>query len=774
MGYDGSLKFDTKIDTGGFNSGINKIGSIAKGGLAVVGSLAVGVTAAFAATTKASLDSVASLEQNIGGVETLFKNSADVVIANAKKAYETAGLSANNYMSTVTSFSASLLQSLAGDTEKAAEYADRAIVDMSDNANKMGTSMELIQNAYQGFAKQNYTMLDNLKLGYGGTKEEMERLISDASKMTDVQKELGVTVDGSSLSFGNIVNAISVMQKSMGIAGTTAKEAATTIEGSMNSAKAAWDNFLNGTISADDFADTISIAVENIAKNLGEIVPRLASTIPEVGKDLYEMIASSFEQNGSEIAQAGMNVLEGFASGIMDAAPKIVNKSAGIVTDFANGICDAAPGMLTAAVVLIEQISSGIVEQIPGLLQAGYGIIDSIVSGIVLAIPTALPKVLDFVQGIGDKLSEAAPNLIQKGFDLLQKLVDGITSAIPILIEKVPQIISTFANIINDNFPTILLKGAQLLGQLALGLIQAIPTLVANIPQIIQAIIDALMAFQWLSLGKSIITGLCNGIKSMAAAAGEAGINILNSIKNAFLNLPSTLANFGKSAIYNLGSTISGLRSYVVSAALRLVSGIESTFLKLPGKLVSIGKNLVKGLWNGISDMTGWILDKIKGFGESVLNGIKSFFGIHSPSTVFRDEIGKYLALGIGVGFKDNIPVNEINDCLENAINNIDVGTMNKRLSSMMKSIQSSAIDGASVSSKSAVEKNVNYKNDKNSEEIDYERLGKEMSKRPINVSTKINGRELIRMSAVPMQEQFKKNEAFKSMLRGEKVQWVY
>ena len=170
MGYDGSLKFDTKIDTGGFNSGINKIGSIAKGGLAVVGSLAVGVTAAFAATTKASLDSVAGLEQNIGGVETLFKNSADVVIANAKKAYETAGLSANNYMSTVTSFSASLLQSLAGDTEKAAEYADRAIVDMSDNANKMGTSMELIQNAYQGFAKQNYTMLDNLKLGYGGTK----------------------------------------------------------------------------------------------------------------------------------------------------------------------------------------------------------------------------------------------------------------------------------------------------------------------------------------------------------------------------------------------------------------------------------------------------------------------------------------------------------------------------------------------------------------------------------------------------------------------------
>ena len=251
MGYDGSLKFDTEINEKGFSSGISKIGSIAKKGMAVAAASVGGLAASFGAITKASLDSVASLEQNIGGVETLFKKSADTVIKNANRAYETAGMSANEYMSTVTSFSASLLQSLGGDTKKAASYADRAIIDMSDNANKMGTSMELIQNAYQGFAKQNYTMLDNLKLGYGGTKEEMARLIQDASEMTDVQKKLGITVDDSSMSFGNIVNAISVMQESLGIAGTTSDEAATTIEGSMNAAKAAWDNFLNGSGTAE-------------------------------------------------------------------------------------------------------------------------------------------------------------------------------------------------------------------------------------------------------------------------------------------------------------------------------------------------------------------------------------------------------------------------------------------------------------------------------------------------------------------------------------------
>lgn len=316
---DGYLNFDTKINEKGFNDGISKLGKLGKSGLSIVSKAMTGTIAAVgtgaAAIIKSSLGVVANMEQQVGGVETLFKDSANTVIANANKAYKTAGMSANNYMETVTSFSASLLQSLGGDTAKAASYADRAIVDMSDNANKMGTNMRDIQNAYQGFAKQNYTMLDNLKLGYGGTQEEMKRLISDASKMTDVQKELGVTVDASSLSFGNIVNAISVVQKQMGITGTTSKEAATTIEGSVNSAKAAWENFEAGVISANNLVDTFWTAAKNILNNLGQMIPRLGKT----GMDVVESLSGKI---GEAVPQ-----LKGFTDSVGKLADKLQNMS---------------------------------------------------------------------------------------------------------------------------------------------------------------------------------------------------------------------------------------------------------------------------------------------------------------------------------------------------------------------------------------------------------------------------------------------------------------
>ena len=652
MGYDGSLKFDTEINEKGFSASIKKIGSIAKGGLAVIGGSVAGVATAFGVMTKNALDSYASLEQNIGGIETLFKDSSQKVIDSAKNAYKTAGLSANAYMETVTSFSASLLQSLGNDTEKAADYADRAITDMSDNANKMGTSMEMIQNAYQGFAKQNYTMLDNLKLGYGGTKEEMARLVSDASKLTDVQNELGITVDENSLSFANIVNAISVMQKHMGIAGTTAKEASETISGSIASAKGAFDNFLNGTGSPEALAESFVTAGKNVLKGLGEIVPRLLQTLPEVKKLIQENLADSL---------SGDNV------------QKMVETGKNVVMSLINGMLGSIPSIIPVALNLIQFIANAITTNVPILLQKGYELLSNLVDGFVKAIPEALPKILDFIQGIGDKLAEAAPVMIQKGFELLQKLVEGIITAVPILIKRVPEIISTFANIINDNFPTILMKGVQLLGQLAMGLIQAIPTLIANMPQIISAIVDTLMAFQWVNLGRNIIKFFGDGIDAMKGFVVEKGMSILNSMKQALLNLPSTLANIGKSAMHGLGNTISGLVSYVKTAALKIVSGIESAILTLPGKMLSIGKNIVQGLWNGISDMTGWVISKIQGFGESVLGGIKDFFGIKSPSRLMRDEVGKYLAQGIGVGFEKNIPVKQMTKSMKKAVGDMQM-----------------------------------------------------------------------------------------------------
>lgn len=629
MGYDGSLKFNTEIDEKGFSTSIKKIGSIAKGGLAVIGGAVAGVATAFGVMTKNALDSYASLEQNIGGIETLFKDSSQKVIDSAKNAYKTAGLSANAYMETVTSFSASLLQSLGNDTKKAADYADRAIIDMSDNANKMGTSMEMIQNAYQGFAKQNYTMLDNLKLGYGGTASEMYRLMQDAAKLNgEFANTAKFSLDSKGhleANFADITEAIHIVQTEMGITGTTAKEASETISGSIATAKGAFDNFLNGTGSPDALAESFITAGKNILRGLGEIVPRLLQTLPEVKNLIQENLVNSLSgDNLQKVVETGKN--------------------------------------------LAASIVRGITENTPILVQKGFELLSNLVDGFVKAIPEALPKILDFVHEIGDKLAEAAPTLIQKGFELLQKLVEGIITAVPILISRVPEIISTFANIINDNFPTILMKGAQLLGQLVLGLIQAIPTLIANIPKIISAIVDTLMAFQWLNLGRNIIKFLGDGIGAMKDFVVKKGFEILTGLKNTLMNLPSTLANIGRTAVSGLGNAISAGISWVKNAAGNIVSAIVNTIKSIPGKMLSIGKDIVKGLWNGISDMTGWVIDKIQGFGESVLGGIKDFFGIHSPSRVMRDEVGKYMAQGVGVGFEKNIPVKQMTKSMKKAV----------------------------------------------------------------------------------------------------------
>lgn len=659
MGYDGSLKFDTEISEKGFNKGIKNLGNIAKGGLKVLAGSVAGIAAGFGVMTKSALDSFASLEQNIGGVETLFKDSAQKVIDSAENAYKTAGLSANAYMETVTSFSASLLQSLGNDTEKAADYADRTIIDMSDNANKMGTSMEMIQNAYQGFAKQNYTMLDNLKLGYGGTASEMYRLLQDAANLNE---EFASTAKFSmdskghlEANFADITEAIHIVQTEMGITGTTAKEASETISGSIASAKGAFDNFLNGTGSPEALAESMVTAGKNVLKGLGEIVPRLLQTLPEVGKLIQENLVNSL-------------------SG--DSMQKIVEAGKNAVMSLIDGMLASIPTIIPVALNFVKLIADTVITNVPTLIQKGYELLSNLVDGFVKAIPEALPKILDFVQGIGDKLAEAAPILIQKGFELLQKLVEGIITAVPILISRVPEIISTFANIINDNFPTILMKGAQLLGQLVLGLIQAIPTLIANIPKIISAIVDTLMAFQWLNLGRNIIKFLGDGIGAMKDFVVKKGFEILTGLKNTLMNLPSTFANIGRTAVSGLGNAISAGISWVKNAAGNIVSAIVNTIKSIPGEMLSIGKDIVKGLWNGISDMTGWVIDKIQGFGESVLGGIKDFFGIHSPSRVMRDEVGKYMAQGVGVGFEKNIPIKQMTAGMKKAIGKIQTAAI--------------------------------------------------------------------------------------------------
>lgn len=328
-----------------------------KSGLALAGkAAAVGIgaaTTAMTALTKSAVDGYAETEQLRGGVETLFKTSADTVKAYADNAYKTAGMSANEYMNTVTSFSASLLQSLGGDTEEAAEYANRAVVSMSDNANKMGTDISMIQNAYQGFAKQNYTMLDNLKLGYGGTQKEMERLIKDASEMTDVQKKLGITVDGSSMSFSNIVNAIEVMQESMGIAGATYDEASGTIQGSLTAMKSAWTNLVAGL--ADENAD-----LGALTDNLIESVEVAGQNILPVVDRIIDNMLDVLTEKGPDIAAGGAKLLGKIAAGAIEAIPVIISSIPDIVDAIVEGFKESDIDMVQIGIDIVKGIWQGI------------------------------------------------------------------------------------------------------------------------------------------------------------------------------------------------------------------------------------------------------------------------------------------------------------------------------------------------------------------------------------------------------------------------------
>lgn len=676
MGYDGSLKFDTKIDESGFNAGVSKISSAAKKGLAITAGAVVGVGAALGAMTKQSLDSVSKLEQNVGGVETLFKKSSKTVIANANKAYKTAGMSANEYMQNVTSFSASLLQSCAKNTDKAAKVADMAMIDMSDNANKMGTNMVDIQNAYQGFAKQNYTMLDNLKLGYGGTKTEMERLLADASKISGVKYDINNLAD--------VYNAIHVIQKELGITGTTSKEAATTIEGSMNSAKAAYDNFLNGSGSAEELADSIAVMMENIGKNLGEIIPRLAATIPELFSTLWDDMKSEMQQG----VQVGAEMITNILLGITEGIPDFLSVGGQVIMSLAGSISSASPQLITAAGTAILALGSGIMQALPQMISYGVQIITQIGNAISQAAPELIPKAIEALAQFALGLISALPQLITVGIQMIASLAQGLINSIPLLIEYVPQIINSFCAAIDTGLLQLIAAGVKIIANLVIGIVQAIPQLIAALPQIVLAIYNVFMHINLLSAGANIIKTLASGLKSSGGSVISAAQNIVKFIWNQLVK--TDWVNLGKMLIQKLVSGIRGMGgsagsvarsigqkifttisnvnwlslgktviSKLISGLLSLLGRMGSAAKSLGTKAVSafkginwgsVGSNIVKGIIGGVGAMAGSLLSKMQGLASSALKAAKKALGIKSPSRVFKKEVGKHIVTGIIAG----------------------------------------------------------------------------------------------------------------------------
>lgn len=615
---DGKIIIDTTVDNSGAEKDIkslsSKIGSMAKTSATAVAGMVAAATTAVATLAGLSVKQYAEYEQLTGGVETLFKNSSDKVMEYANNAYKAAGMSANEYMNTITGFAASLLQGLGGDTEKAAKIGNMAVEDMADNANKMGTSIELIQNAYQGFAKQNYTMLDNLKLGFGGTKEEMQRLLQEASKISGIKYDIS--------NFSDIIEAIHAIQNEMGITGTTAKEAASTIEGSLSMTKSAWNNLLTGM--ADDNAD------------FDKLVDNLVNSVGTLGENLLPRI---------EIAINGIGKL------IDKLLPSIINKIPELISSI-------LPGMVQAGINVTSSLVNGIVESLPMLLEIGLQALTTLGKGIAKNLPALIPTIVNLMISMCDMIIENLPLIVDVAIDIILALVQGLVSALPTLIAEVPRIINSFANAIYNALPQILMAGVQIIGMLIKGLIQSIPTLVANIPQIIMAIVNVFTLMNWASIGKNLINGIGNGIKSMVSNIGTiakfTAESVVNGIKGIFTSGGSIGRNLISWVANGISSSVGNLVQAAKNVAISAIQGLKNILSW--DNAASIGKNLIQGLWNGISNMGGWIMDKIGGFASNIIGGIKDIFGIHSPSRVMRDLIGTNIVKGIGVGIDIETP----------------------------------------------------------------------------------------------------------------------
>ena len=379
--------------------------------------------------------------------------------------------------------------------------------------------------------------------------------------------------------------------------------------------------------------------------------------------DLITGLITKITEMLPTVAQVGLSLITTLVTSIVQQLPTILSTGGQIVAQLLNGIASNLPSMAQGALNALSGFVTGLQTNLPLVLEKGREILLNLSNGIAQNLPSLVSQGLDIIMNLATTIYDNAPRLIETGFDVLSNLVTGIMNSLPTLIAKAPEIISKFANTINDNFPTILKKGVELILQIIKGIIQAIPTLVANIPKIITAIVDVWEAFNWLSLGKKAITLLKDGVLGMLSAVKSAGKTIMDGITQALKNLPSNLLNIGKSAVSDLGGAIRNGLSTVKSGATAILNGVVDTLKTLPSKMLSIGADLVRGLWNGISDMTGWVIGKIQGFGSSVLSGIKSFFGIHSPSRVFRDEVGAMLAEGMADGIEDNAkaPLNAMN-----------------------------------------------------------------------------------------------------------------
>jgi hypothetical protein len=657
-----NLQADLSLNTGNFSNGVNQAagatdsltGAILKADL--IKGVLQGVAdfaGKVAGLVSDAVGNFAEYEQLVGGVETLFGDSADIVMDYAKNAFKTAGVDANEYMSTVTSFSASLLQGLGGDTKKAANYADRALRDMSDNVNKMGSNMADVQNAYKGFAKQNYTMLDNLKLGYGGTKEEMARLIEDASKLTAVQEELGITVDASSMSFDNIINAISVIQKAMEITGTTEKEAATTIEGSHKMMEASWQNLLTSMVTGGEWFDT---CIDDFIESVKTYVDNLLPAIEGAMHGFAALIGALAPMLASE--------LPGFVERVL---PDFVNA----VTDIINGVLTALPGLLealkgvlpmvTKAINdLIPNLISFILESIPLVIDAGITLLTSLVSGMADNVKTVVPQLtqglVDMVDQIIEIVQTGGADLASAGLAFLGKLAGSMVNAVPKVLLQIGQLVQD----LTASISTAADSEEKSFTDTAIGILKhLVHYLSESIPYVIPFLTTAVSEFisQFASLAAENTTDLANAaidiLNSLVTSLGDAGtiekvmtdittavMAIIDAIISVITNLDIvTFANACASIVTQLADGIVGAVGEITKKLPDLITkivewltnpdnltGLLSAALTIFGELVADVPAIIEALTVGLKDIVTGIYNYFKDNGDEILKGFKEGF----------------------------------------------------------------------------------------------------------------------------------------------------
>lgn len=721
---DGTVVIEIDGDSGKFEKALSKIGKVATAAIA-------GATTTVVALGKAAVTAYADYEQLVGGVETLFKDSASTVMEYANNAYKTAGMSANTYMETVTSFSASLLQSVGNDTAEAARVADMAITDMSDNANKMGTDIGRIQDAYQGFAKQNYTMLDNLKLGYGGTKTEMERLLEDAQKLSGIEYDIdnlndvyeaihviqtnmeisGYSVDTLNEKLRNMSLTQEELQKvadSMGISyeeaarrmqegsltvadanvllGTTAKEATETIQGSLAMTKASWENLLVGM--ADDTQD------------FDALIDNFVSSVSILGDNLLPRI---------EI------VLEGVVKLISALGPKIAETLPGLVASVLPGLLDGVVSIVTALVDAIPGLLSTVIQvlldQGPSLIQAGIDLLFLLYEGLTSALPTLLSAAAEIVTTLATMLTDPAflVGWVESALGLLMALVEGITAALPVLIAAAPVIIQNLVTAITECLPliiecaltliqtltTALIENLPLLTESALSMIESLTTgLLDNLPVIvetavtlletlIQTLIDnlPLVIETAITVALALVEGLLSCAPDLISAAFDLATSLLDTI------METDWLALGQNVLDLIVNGLNSMVSTLISSAWEIGNSLWNEITNIDWW--SLGSNIISGIASGVSGAIGMLADAAARVAQNALETIKSVLGINSPSKVFAKEVGRWIPPGIGEGWEDAMP--ELNaDMRKSLMHTIDeansavaseVGNASRRLS---------------------------------------------------------------------------------------------